>query len=45
MNMGTPPPTRPVASAGRGQNDHLSETVSQVLEPVANVYEGGMEVR
>ena len=44
VDMGTPPPTRPVASAGKGQNDHLSETVSQVLEPVANLYEGGMEV-
>ena len=44
MNIGAPLPTRPVASAGKGQNDHLSETVSQVLEPVANVYEGGMEV-
>ena len=44
VSLGTPPPTRPVASAGKGQNDHLSETVSQVLEPVANVFEGGMEV-
>ena len=42
VSLGGPPPTRPVASAGKGQNDHLSETVSQVLEPVANMYEGGM---
>ena len=34
VNIGTPPPTRPVASVGKGQNDHLSE-------PVANVYKGG----
>ena len=42
--MGGVPPTRPVCSAGGGQNDHLSEGVSQLLEPVANVKETGMEV-
>ena len=41
--MGGPPPTRPVASAGGGQIDHLSETVSIVLEPVAGEWSGGME--
>ena len=35
--------TRPVASAGGGQDDHLSETVSQCLEPVANTWKGGRE--
>ena len=32
-----------MASAGGGQDDHLSETISIVLEPVANNMEGGME--
>ena len=43
VSMGTTPPSRPVASAGGGQNDNLSETVSQALEPVANIWKGGME--
>jgi hypothetical protein len=42
---GGPPPTRPVASAGGGQNDNMSETVSLVLEPVANTWTGGMETK
>ena len=42
--MGGPAPTRPVASAGKGQNDHMSEIVSHLLEPVANYWDGGMEV-
>ena len=44
LDMGTPAPTRPVVSAGSGQNDHLSEIISQSLEPVANTWRGGMEV-
>ena len=43
VEAGGPPPTRPVASAGGGQDDHLSETISTVLEPVANKMKGGME--
>ena len=43
VRMGTAPPSRPVASAGGGQNDHFSENVSQLLEPVANTWRGGME--
>ena len=43
VSMGGPPPTRPVASAGGGQIDHLSETVSIVLEPVAREWSGGKE--
>ena len=31
VEMGGVPPTRPVCSAGGGQNDHLSEGVSQLL--------------
>ena len=41
--MGGPAPTRPVASAGKGQDDHMSEVVSHLLEPVANNSSGGME--
>ena len=41
--MGEAPPSRPVASAGSGQNYHFSENVSQILEPVANTWKGGME--
>ena len=43
LEMGGAPPSRPVASAGSGQNDHFSENVSQMLEPVANTWKGGME--
>ena len=32
-----------MASAGSGQYDHFSENVSQLLEPVANTWKGGME--
>jgi hypothetical protein len=44
LAVGGAPPSRPVASSGGGQNDHMSESVSQILEPVANTYTGGMEV-
>ena len=44
LAVGGAPPSRPVASSGGGQNDHLSETVSQILEPVANNLTGGTEV-
>jgi hypothetical protein len=43
VEIGGPPPTRPVVSAGGGQNDHTSEIVSQALEPVASAMHGGME--
>jgi hypothetical protein len=43
VSLGGPPPTRPVASAGQGQNDHMSEVVSHLIEPVANDYCGSME--
>ena len=44
VNIGGEPPSRPVASANSGQNVHLSEVVSQILEPIANNWKGGMEV-
>ena len=42
--MGGLPPTRPVASGNSGMNMHFSELVSNVMEPVANMVEGGMEI-
>ena len=44
METGKPPPSRPVASAGSGQNDHLSEIISHILEPIVKMRPGGMEV-
>ena len=32
-----------MVSAGSGQNDHLSEIVSHILEPVVKTWSGGME--
>ena len=42
INTGTPPPSRPVVSAGSGQNDHLSEIISHILEPIVKMNPGGM---
>ena len=44
LETGKPPPSRPVVSAGSGQNDHLSEIISHVLEPLVKMRPGGMEV-
>ena len=44
LETGKPPPSRPVVSAGSGQNDHLSEIISHILEPVIKMRPGGMEV-
>ena len=44
MDTGTPPPSRPVVSAGSGQNDHLSEIISHILEPIIKMRPGGLEV-
>ena len=41
---GTVPPTRPVVGGHMGINLHLSELVSDILDPVVGHYEGGMEV-
>ena len=41
---GPVPPTRPVASGNRGMNIHLSEIISEVLEPVADEMDGKNEV-
>ena len=44
LDTGKPPPSRPVVSAGAGQNDHLSEIVSHLLEPVVKMRPNGMEM-
>ena len=41
---GPVPPTRPVASGNRGMNMHLSEILSDILEPVADGVENTCEV-
>ena len=45
METGTAPPSRPVVSAGSGQNDHLSESISNILVPVVKTRKRGMEVQ
>ena len=40
---GGSPPTRPIASGNQGMNMHLSEMISEVVEPVADVYKHGFE--
>ena len=37
------PPTRPIASGNQGMNLHLSELISEIIEPVADEFEGGFE--
>ena len=44
LSKGPVPPTRPVASGNRGMNMHLSELLSEVLEPVADGVEDTYEV-
>ena len=43
-SRGTPPPTRPVAGGHLGINMHISEIVSDLLDPVVMLYEGGREI-
>ena len=43
-DSGTVPPTRPVVGGHLGVNMHLSEIVSDVLDPVVGTYKGGMEI-
>ena len=44
LETGTPPPSRPVVSAGAGQNDHMSEIISNILEPIVKTWKGSMEM-
>ena len=41
---GKPPPTRPIAGGNAGQNVHLSELNSEIMEAVVEAYDGGVEV-
>ena len=41
---GSKPPTRPVAGGHLGINMHISEVVSEILDPVVELLEGGKEV-
>ena len=43
-DSGTVPPTRPVMGGYLGINLHLSEIVSDVLDPVVGTYVGGKEI-
>ena len=43
MNKGTCPPTRPVAGGHLGMNIHLSEVISDLVEPLVDKYVGGRE--
>ena len=41
---GTPAPTRPICGGNTGMNIHLSEALSEFVEPLVDAYEGGREV-
>ena len=41
---GSKPPTRPVAGGHLGINLHISEVVSDILDPVVELVEGGKEI-
>ena len=40
----TPPPTRPIAGGNTGMNIHISEALSEILEPLVDAHSGGNEV-
>ena len=40
----SPPPTRPIAGGNTGMNLHLSEALSEMIEPLADIYEGANEI-
>jgi hypothetical protein len=44
LETGKAPPSRPVVSAGSCQNDHLSEIILNVLEPIVKTWKGGLEL-
>ena len=43
-DVGGPPPSRPLAKASKGINVHLSDIVSEFIEPLATARKGTMEV-
>ena len=40
----SPPSTRPIAGGNTGMNLHISEVLSEIVEPMVDAYEGGDEV-
>ena len=41
---GTVPPTRPICGGNTGMNLHISEALSEVIEPMVEAFEGGNEI-
>ena len=41
---GSPPPTRPIAGGNTGMNLHISEVLSEIIEPMVDMYEGREEI-
>ena len=41
---GSPPPTRPIAGGNTGMNLHISEILSEIVEPIVDAYIGGNEI-
>ena len=42
--LSSDPPSRPIASGNSGQNIHMSELTSEILESVVTAYKGGVEI-
>ena len=40
----SPPPTRPIAGGNTGMNIHISEVISEMVEPMVDAFEGGKEI-
>ena len=40
----SPPPTRPIAAGNTGMNLHISEVISEMIEPMVDAFVGGEEV-
>ena len=45
VNSDKPVPSRPVVSGSRGVNTHMSEWLSEFLEPIAKEFTGGEDRR
>ena len=41
---GSPPPTRPIAGGNTGMNIHISEILSEIVEPMVDAYKGANEI-
>ena len=41
---GSPPPTRPIAGGNTGMNLHISEALSEMIEPIVDAHKGNNEV-